>query len=788
MNGAILWVTQVKGGLSMKKLRMIAALLIAVTMLGGCNKNGENNASETNSSDNSASVTAAAQKDEQKADEKSDKQTEDGEKLSDEKEEKKPDLKSITGEELDGVISKLYGAKGGNIFLREPTSKEVSVIDANHISVDMSALSVDLFRESTTQICGVDDNKEDFLKAVKAMEKFNDISGIESARSLIPDEGITVEIELDDKLVPTVKGYTYGYTVQQASFSGYICHNKDGSYNVIVDPAYMYGIPMPVDCDCKYEIGSDSILMDSISFIAKDIKFSGENDSFNYDGYVFARFNVSDLRVLYNRKGESFSVADSLKKVEILAENGAEALKTALSIEKFEAKNDGSAAVYQTLLDNMEMFMGEDIMGVNLIDLDFDGAPEVLVTKSVQDEIDDGTYECADVDIYSIKDGKLNLIDTLYNYKTNVYQTGNVIGLKTTDKLEKEWFTMSRKNVKTGKNQAVDYLFKLKNGKLEYTEVFRSETVSYKPESDVPEKTNYYFYGEKLEFDSYEGPHPYDSDDPWTYYSWNGINATFGEWELWGFIRAEYCKSIEQSFNLYSDWLSVFHKYEDCEKLTLNERTMKYKLAYLVDSFYYGEYNPAKMEYSYWFLGDYAKPVIYLYPEEKTDVSVKVELDGGALTCTYPDYRDGWNVTAYPDGTLIDKADGEEYYCLYWEGVGKSDWDMSKGFVVKREDTADFLRSKLKEIGLTPRESNEFIIYWLPELMKNECNLITFQTEQYEKNARLDIDPVPDSMLRIFMVYEPCSEDTEVEPQEFEAFERKGFTAVEWGGSRINAE
>ncbi|MBP1560080.1 MAG: hypothetical protein J6C96_02400 [Oscillospiraceae bacterium] len=72
--------------------------------------------------------------------------------------------------------------------------------------------------------------------------------------------------------------------------------------------------------------------------------------------------------------------------------------------------------------------------------------------------------------------------------------------------------------------------------------------------------------------------------------------------------------------------------------------------------------------------------------------------------------------------------------------------------------------------------------------MKNECNLITFQTEQYEKNARLDIDPVPDSMLRIFMVYEPCSEDTEVEPQEFEAFERKGFTAVEWGGSRINAE
>ena len=110
---------------------------------------------------------------------------------------------------------------------------------------------------------------------------------------------------------------------------------------------------------------------------------------------------------------------------------------------------------------------------------------------------------------------------------------------------------------------------------------------------------------------------------------------------------------------------------------------------------------------------------------------------------------------------------------------------MSKGFVVKREDTADFLREKLAEMGLTPRESNEFIIYWLPLMQENECNLITFQTEQYEKNAVLDIDPVPDSLLRIFMVYEECDPDTEIAPQKFEPFERNGFTVVEWGGSEI---
>ena len=44
------------------------------------------------------------------------------------------------------------------------------------------------------------------------------------------------------------------------------------------------------------------------------------------------------------------------------------------------------------------------------------------------------------------------------------------------------------------------------------------------------------------------------------------------------------------------------------------------------------------------------KPVIYLYPEEETQVSVQLALDGG-LTCTYPAYQNGWTVTAAPDGT-----------------------------------------------------------------------------------------------------------------------------------------
>jgi hypothetical protein len=175
------------------------------------------------------------------------------------------------------------------------------------------------------------------------------------------------------------------------------------------------------------------------------------------------------------------------------------------------------------------------------------------------------------------------------------------------------------------------------------------------------------------------------------------------------------------------------------------------------------------------------KPVIYLYPTEKTQVSVSLEFDG-RLTCTYPDYGDGWNVTAYPDGTLINQEDGKEYSYLYWEGITDAQYDFSKGFVVKGEDTAAFLQDKLSEIGLTPTEYNEFIVYWLPLMQDNTYNLITFQGEAYTDTAVLHISPEPDSLLRVFMAYKPLTQYQEIEEQVFPAFERKGFVVVEWGG------
>lgn len=180
-------------------------------------------------------------------------------------------------------------------------------------------------------------------------------------------------------------------------------------------------------------------------------------------------------------------------------------------------------------------------------------------------------------------------------------------------------------------------------------------------------------------------------------------------------------------------------------------------------------------------VGGYAKPVLYLYPEEKTDVTVtfsRPEL----LTTVYPAYNDGWQVTVLPDGTMTD-ARGREYYALYWEESGYVPVDFSTGFCVAGEDAAAFLEEKLDTLGLSNREANEMIMYWLPILEKNAYSLAYFElTQSREAYNRLQISPMPDSLLRIALHIKAADGPAAIREQRLPRWEREGFAAVEWGG------
>jgi hypothetical protein len=181
------------------------------------------------------------------------------------------------------------------------------------------------------------------------------------------------------------------------------------------------------------------------------------------------------------------------------------------------------------------------------------------------------------------------------------------------------------------------------------------------------------------------------------------------------------------------------------------------------------------------------KPIIYLYPEEVMEVSVKfADLDDVDLTHTYPEYgEEGWNVVAHPDGTLFDIETGEEYYALYWEGYTERESLYDTGFVVEGFETANFLDEVLEDLGLTRREVNEFVVYWLPILEISDYNFLHFSTVEWNETLPLDINPAPDTLIRVMMRYRPLDSFTSVDPQSFDTPKRIGFTVVEWGGGRI---
>lgn len=181
------------------------------------------------------------------------------------------------------------------------------------------------------------------------------------------------------------------------------------------------------------------------------------------------------------------------------------------------------------------------------------------------------------------------------------------------------------------------------------------------------------------------------------------------------------------------------------------------------------------------------KPIIYLYPESIQKIKVAFEKpDSVILTTTYPEYGlNGWNVLAYPDGTLYDTETGFEYYALYWEGDTPKIDNFETGFVIKGQDIRAFLENTLEQLGLTRREANEFIVFWLPILEKNSYNFIHFSTDVWKNNVPLKIEPEPDTLIRFMMYYEPLSLPVQVNPQMLESPVRIGFTVVEWGGGII---
>ncbi len=182
------------------------------------------------------------------------------------------------------------------------------------------------------------------------------------------------------------------------------------------------------------------------------------------------------------------------------------------------------------------------------------------------------------------------------------------------------------------------------------------------------------------------------------------------------------------------------------------------------------------------------KPIIYIYPTQETKVQVKLWTPEN-LSHTYPKYNSEkwWNVVAQPNGDLEDMETWRKLYALYREWKSRNKTNFDKWFVVAWKDIISFLEEKLAILWLNERESEEFIVYWLPQMENNEWNLIRFETiEEQNESMPLNITPTPDTVIRVMMDWKAIDEPINIPEQNLTTPERNGFTVVEWWWSPRN--
>ncbi|TAL51111.1 hypothetical protein EPN81_00740 [Patescibacteria group bacterium] len=177
------------------------------------------------------------------------------------------------------------------------------------------------------------------------------------------------------------------------------------------------------------------------------------------------------------------------------------------------------------------------------------------------------------------------------------------------------------------------------------------------------------------------------------------------------------------------------------------------------------------------------KPVIYLYPESKTNMSVWVKPRGG-FSYTEPDYGDGWNVTAYPDGRIVKQADGLEYPYLFWEGRGGLYPQVQTYWVVEQPRVESFLRETLAKMNFNQSEIADFVEFWLPRMQSEPFYKIGFHgTNVMNELAPLSLSVKPDHVFRVLMDYEGLETwQPSNPPVRLPRADRDGFEVMEWGG------
>ncbi len=186
-----------------------------------------------------------------------------------------------------------------------------------------------------------------------------------------------------------------------------------------------------------------------------------------------------------------------------------------------------------------------------------------------------------------------------------------------------------------------------------------------------------------------------------------------------------------------------------------------------------------------------AKPVVYLYPPQTTNMSVSV-VAPGSVVVSDPQYpENGWkDVLAHPDGTIL--YNNKKYSELFYEtSLTKKVPEPVKGIVMTSADIESILRKTTTQFGLNNQEQKEFLNYWVPRLQSLHSPYIFFSILDPKTKESLDklvISPEPETRIELIAYFKPLQTPILVPPLSLpdQAPARIGFTEVEWGGTIAN--
>ncbi len=186
------------------------------------------------------------------------------------------------------------------------------------------------------------------------------------------------------------------------------------------------------------------------------------------------------------------------------------------------------------------------------------------------------------------------------------------------------------------------------------------------------------------------------------------------------------------------------------------------------------------------------KPAIYLYPDKPTDMNVKVNLLG-KLTKTDPqyDFVQGWNVKAFPDGTIKQITDNRQqitnsYQYLFYEAELEKGYKPKEGWVIERSNIKYQISNIMKTLGLNEKETDDFLAYWLPKLVSKPYYFAGLvPVEEIDKQEVLTINPSPSNIIRVRIIFEGLDYPISVTSPKLLDIKREGFTAVDWGGTLV---